>query len=67
MADFVHHSETRNAVRELADPIADVVAFNEIGSQRCGIATISEDGATRMRTDPAREHECLHSVFVKVF
>ncbi len=57
MADFIHPSETRYAVRELADPIADVVAFNEIGSQRCGIANISEDGATRMRTDPAREHE----------
>jgi len=44
MADFVHPSETWNAVRELADPIADVTAFNEIGLQRCGIANISEDG-----------------------
>jgi hypothetical protein len=30
MADFVQSSQTRNAVRELANPIASVSAFNLI-------------------------------------
>jgi hypothetical protein len=30
MADFVQSSETKSAVRKLADPIADVAAFNTI-------------------------------------
>jgi len=30
MADFVQSSESKNAVRELASPIADVTAFNTI-------------------------------------
>jgi hypothetical protein len=30
MADFVQNSETKSAIRELADPIADVAAFNTI-------------------------------------
>jgi hypothetical protein len=30
MADFVQNSQTKSAIRELADPIADVAAFNTI-------------------------------------
>ncbi|MDO8873272.1 MAG: hypothetical protein Q7V05_11175 [Methanoregula sp.] len=30
MADFVQNSETKSAIRELADPIADVATFNSI-------------------------------------
>jgi hypothetical protein len=30
MADFVQNSETKSAVRTLANPIADVAAFNTI-------------------------------------
>ncbi|MDP3564955.1 MAG: hypothetical protein Q8R70_10755 [Methanoregula sp.] len=30
MADFVQNSETKSAIRELADPIVDVAAFNTI-------------------------------------
>jgi hypothetical protein len=30
MADFVQSSETKSAIRELADPIADVATFNTI-------------------------------------
>ncbi len=30
MADFVQNSQTKNAIRELASPIADVTAFNTI-------------------------------------
>ena len=30
MADFVQNSQTKNAVRELASPIADVATFNLI-------------------------------------
>ena len=30
MADFVQNSQTKNAVRMLASPIADVTAFNLI-------------------------------------
>ena len=30
MADFVQSSETKSAIRELADPIADVATFNSI-------------------------------------
>ena len=30
MADFVQNSQTKSAIRELADPIADVTTFNSI-------------------------------------
>ncbi len=30
MADFVQNSQTKSAIRELADPIADVATFNTI-------------------------------------
>lgn len=60
MADFVQSSQTKNAVRQLASPIADVTAFNSIvaavlADNPFGCVEYMSAGATHPAVEKTRE------------